>query len=413
MSSDIHIYKAPWLFPISHPPVANGAVAVLDGTVVATGTFTSVEHNYTKAEVHDFPESVILPGLINAHIHLELSSLKVLSRSPAPATFTGWIEQLINARNSSTSTAAEIVHEATMALTSQEDDGVTALCDIGNIGVVESLASDSLLVMFCFTEYLGLREKSLQFALDRLQEETAPYCTGHAPYSTHQSLLQELKKRAVLRGHIFPIHVGESTPENDMMSQGRGEFIHFLRQRGFWDGTFKPTGIDKSGSVQYLHQLGLLDSQTLCVHCVHVSDQEIDLLSQSDCKVCLCPGSNRYLGVGKAKLHKLLAQRILPALGTDSLASNPCLSIWREMRVLAEDHPEVDPAVILTMATLGGARALGLNNKLGSIQPGQDASFNIARLSAEALYSRHAVVEALVCSGKRPEIQRYNRGVLI
>jgi cytosine/adenosine deaminase-related metal-dependent hydrolase len=127
--------------------------------------------------------------------------------------------------------------------------------------------------------------------------------------------------------------------------------------------------------VQYLHQLGILDEKTLCVHCIHVSDNEIELLAQTGSWVCLCPGSNRYLGVGKAPVAKYLQSGILPALGTDSLASNPEISIWREMQLLAEDHCAVEHAVILAMATVAGAAALNLDVETGTLEPGKRADF--------------------------------------
>jgi cytosine/adenosine deaminase-related metal-dependent hydrolase len=158
-----------------------------------------------------------------------------------------------------------------------------------------------------------------------------------------------------------------------MISQGKGEMRDFLEQRGFWASSFRPTGSDSKGAVSYLHQHGLLDSRTLCVHCLHVTDQEMDILTETGAKVCLCPGSNRYLGVGSAPVERYLRKGILPALGTDSLTSNPELSIRREMGLLAEEHQGVDPADILRMATLGGAEVLGLERMLGSLEAGKKA----------------------------------------
>ena len=154
----------------------------------------------------------------------------------------------------------------------------------------------------------------------------------------------------------------------------------FLEERGFWDGSLQAMG-NAGGSVKYLHKLGLLDSKTVCVHCVHVSKEEIGLLAGTGAKVCLCPGSNRYLGVGKAPVTSFLEHGILPALGTDSLTSNPELSLWREMRLLAEDHPTLHPADILRMATLGGATALGLEKQFGSLEVGKKAAYSTVQLN--------------------------------
>ncbi len=392
------------MLPIRHPAIADGALAVRSGRILAVDNAKSILQRYPAAPLKDYPDSVILPGLINAHTHLELSHLHHLSQQPAPPTFTAWIEQLLVERGKSKYREKTILQAARRALGVQQKDGVVALCDIANGPVIADMKENLSGPMFCFKEYLGLRASGLNATLQQIEREKVPYCTAHAPYSTHADLLNALKRRADQKNHLLPIHVAESAAEIEMMSQGRGEFPQFLQKRGLWDGSFQPTGIDNSGSVQYLHQVGVLDDKTLCVHCVHVTEQEIALLKESGAHVCLCPGSNRYLGVGKAPVGSFLANNILPALGTDSLASNPCISLWREMRILTEDHPAVDPALILGMATLGSALALGLENDLGSLEPGRKAVFLAVQLS-DVLTTCQNVVEELVCIGRRPVLQ--------
>jgi cytosine/adenosine deaminase-related metal-dependent hydrolase len=126
--------------------------------------------------------------------------------------------------------------------------------------------------------------------------------------------------------------------------------------------------------VRYLDDLGVLDEKTLCVHAVDVADDDIDLLAARKSAVCLCPGSNRYLGVGKAPLQKYLDRGVTAVLGTDSLASNSTMSIWHEMRLLREDHPGVEPEKIFHMATLSGAKLLDLETISGAIAPGVSSS---------------------------------------
>ncbi|MCW5213555.1 amidohydrolase family protein, partial [Desulfobulbus sp. TB] len=286
----------------------------------------------------------------------------------------------------------KVIQDAARAvLVEQHQQGVIAIADISNTGFIQKLAPEFPGHLICCKEYLGLRASELTASLDRLAGEgervghpdpTDPTicCTAHAPYSTHLDLLLALKTRATRLGQIFSIHVAESLAEHDMISQGRGEMRDFLEQRGLWEKSFQPTGLESKGSVSYLNDHGLLDSKTLCVHCIHVTDMEIDLLAQKKVKVCLCPGSNRYLGVGTAPVAKYF-KGILPALGTDSLTSNPELSIWREMRLLAEEHPAVAPADILRMATLGGAEALGLDGRVGSLEVGKTAAFQAVDLA--------------------------------
>jgi cytosine/adenosine deaminase-related metal-dependent hydrolase len=265
---------------------------------------------------------------------------------------------------------------ARAVLVEQHRQGVIAIADISNTDLIRELIPEFPGHLLCLKEYLGLRESELTAALNSLKKDADHpdiCCTAHAPYSTHIDLIRTLKKKATETNQLFSIHVAESLAEHAMISRGKGEMRDFLEQRGFWASSFRPTGSDSKGAVSYLHQHGLLDSRTLCVHCLHVTDQEMDILTETGAKVCLCPGSNRYLGVGSAPVERYLRKGILPALGTDSLTSNPELSIWREMRLLVEEHPTIDPADILRMATLGGAEVLGLERMLGSLEAGKKA----------------------------------------
>ncbi|MCI5221257.1 MAG: amidohydrolase [Candidatus Electrothrix sp. AR4] len=394
----VAVHRAPWLLPVSRPPVRNGGLAVQSGRILELGRFNEVARNHPGAEVVDYPDAVLMPGLINAHAHLELSHLAYLSRRPSPSTFTGWIEHMLAERTKVGSEDKVIQEAARVVLADQQRQGVVVVADISNTGLTRDLSSEFTGRLFCFKEYLGLRASELTASLHSLKAEVEHpdvHCTAHAPYSTHIQLLLSLKNRAVRLGQIFPVHVAESSAEHAMVSRGRGEMLEFLEQRGFWDDSFQPTGMDSNGSVSYLHRHGLLDSGTLCVHCIHVTGQEIDLLVETATKVCLCPGSNRYLGVGKAPVDKYLHKGILPALGTDSLTSNPELSIWHEMCLLAEEHPGIDPMDILRMATLGGAEALGLGNQLGSLEPGKEAAIIAVQLT-EPVRSTFSLAEYLV-----------------
>jgi len=367
------ICRAPWLLPVSRPPVADGGIAVQAGRIAAVGPFREVRRSWPGARVIEHPDCVLLPGLINAHAHLELSHLRQLGQQPAPLSFPAWIEQLLEARSRAAADEAAILQAARQVLAAQQAEGVAAAADISNSGLTQQLAADFSGRLLVFKEYLGLRTDSAEAALLRLRDEAEEQaCTGHALYSTHPDLLRGLKARANRLGHVFSIHTAESAAEIELLRTGGGPFRDFLAERGLWDGTFQPLG-KEGGAVTYLRQHGLLDRKTLCVHCVHLTAEEIGILAAAEAKVCLCPGSNRCLGVGKAPVSSLLRQGILPALGTDSLASNPELSLWREMRLLAEDHPGIAPAEILRMATLGGAAALGLENRLGSLEPGKKA----------------------------------------
>jgi cytosine/adenosine deaminase-related metal-dependent hydrolase len=246
-----------------------------------------------------------------------------------------------------------------------------------------------------FTELLGLSKYGSGLAMQTLVEYPAGHnFTCHAAYSTSSALLQAVKKRAQITGQLYPIHVAESSDEIEFLQTGQGRFRIFLEERGVWDGSFAAPG---AGAVTYLDQLGVLDARTLCVHAVHLNADEIELVAQKKAKVCLCPGSNRFLGVGRAQPEKMLAKGIRPCLGTDSLASNPELSMWREMAILGEEHPGIDPATVLAMATLHGAEAVGAMRQ-GRLEAGCSSRFLGVR------YTGHQPLEFLVADLGAKEI---------
>jgi cytosine/adenosine deaminase-related metal-dependent hydrolase len=201
--------------------------------------------------------------------------------------------------------------------------------------------------------------------------------TPHALYSTTPAIIKAISQRAARLGHPVSLHLAESADEIALLRLGNGCFRSFLAERGSWDGSLAlpAAGLTRKehGAVAYLERLGLLHSRLLCVHCVQVSEDEVRLLARHECKVCLCPGSNRFLRVGRAPLEMMLQHGLLPAIGTDSIASNEGLDLWREMQILREDHPQVAPAQILKMATLGGAEALDRARDYGSLAPGRSS----------------------------------------
>jgi len=373
-AESLRIHAAPWVVPVCGPIVANGGVTVCGGRIVAVDLLPRLQQRYPLAEVINHPDAALTPALVNSHVHLELSHLAKLAATQFAGSFTDWITRLLQLRDT-LGADSELAKQAALRVADQlYASGVSVLADIGNTLIGSNLAGAFPGILFPFKEYLGLAESTLAKNISRLQSEPDhALCSGHAPYSTHARLLQQLKSRAASLGHIFPIHAAEPAAENEMIRHGRGEMVEFVKVRGFWDDSFQPLTNGSGGSIRYLHQLGLLDAQTLCIHAIHVDVEEMRILAGQGAKVCLCPGSNRFLGTGQAPVAQYLEHGILPALGTDSLASNPELSIWREMQLLATAHTEVDPALIFAMATRGGAEALGVGDRLGTLEPGKEA----------------------------------------
>jgi len=202
--------------------------------------------------------------------------------------------------------------------------------------------------------------------------------TPHAAHTTSSPLLKALGGRAVASGEMLSIHVAESEEESQLLRDGTGPFKDFLIERGAWDPAFKAPG---QTPVAYLERLGVLTPRTLAVHCVHLDQQDFSRLQARGVTVVTCPRSNQRLGVGKAPVPKLLSSGIPVALGTDSLATSPDLDVFTELAYLRQEHPGVSPAAALRIATLNGARALGMARDLGSIEEGKLAALAVVGLN--------------------------------
>jgi cytosine/adenosine deaminase-related metal-dependent hydrolase len=190
-------------------------------------------------------------------------------------------------------------------------------------------------------------------------------------------LLKALGGRAVASGEVLSIHVAESEEESQLLRDGTGPFKDFLIERGAWDPGWKPPG---QTPVAYLERLGVLTPRTLAVHCVHLDHQDMSRLQARGVTVVTCPRSNQRLGVGTAPVPKLLSAGIPVALGTDSMASAPDVDVFTEVAFLRQDHPGLSPAAALRIATLNGARALGMAQDLGSIEEGKLAALAVVGL---------------------------------
>jgi aminodeoxyfutalosine deaminase len=398
------IYSAPWVLPMANPPVREGAIAVKDGCIEAVGPASEIRTAFPgRREVTC--QGVLMPALINAHIHLELSHLPDIKRPAAGWTMCDWIEDLIQARGECKLIRQEIELCRQRVLLDQYRSGVVLLADIGNEPYSLGFSPAGFPLVLHFQEFLAPTGSATEVAMTSIAAlPDSVAATAHAVYSTSPELIRQLKNRARRLDRVFPIHVSESKEEIQFIQSATGSFRDFLVQRGAWDGTFSEGRNDLEGSVMYLQQLGVLDTQTLCVHCVHVTENEVQLLVENDAHVCLCPGSNRFLRVGMAPVEHMLRYGLLPAIGTDSIASNETLDIWREMQILREDHPHVNPTRILEMATLGGAAALHYDRDFGSLAPGRRAIF--LEVDAEGfaqIDSEYALFDILTKEG-RPRV---------
>lgn len=377
----MQVYTARFMLPVASPAIRDAAVAVDEGRIVYAGPDKDVlKAAGPEAEVRDLGEAAILPGLVNAHTHLELSWMG--QDPPTGGDYATWLRELLDRCHDPDEAAARAAAEE--GLRAMADRGTVAVGDVANETWIGPIIARSGLHAIVFYELYGLKNEEAESRLEQAAEQLETLgqdpdlnaacgrvqiaLTAHAPHTTSQPLLKALAGRSTACGDPLSLHVAESAAEVALLRDGSGPLSELFRERDFFEQDWKAPG---ATPVSYLHRLGVLSPRTLAVHCVHLDQQDHSLLQAGRVTVVACPRSNARLGVGTAAIPKLMKQGVPVALGTDSLASAPSLDLLAEMAALIEDHPGLSPAAVLRMATLNGARALGLADRLGSIEPGK------------------------------------------
>jgi len=388
----MEIFAARYVLPVAAPVVKDGAVGVRDGRIAWVGPVAAVRSEAgPDATLHDLGDAAIFPGLVNAHLHLEWSWLH--SGDLPSGDYVAWIAALLARRAGGPPPEAQDAAERAVA--SLVARGTVAVGDVANDMWTARLLARSPLHAVVFHEIYDLgaanAEETMRKATRRLEEiardpavaaaagRVRVALTPHAPHTTSAPLLRALAGRSGATGDPLSIHVAESRDEVELLQEGSGPLRALLRSRGACGDDWQPPG---RSPVEHLKHVGALSPRTLAVHCVHLDGPDHLTLQASGATVVTCPRSNARLGVGQAPVPTLLREGVAVALGTDSLASTPDLDLLAEMAALRAVHPELAPATILRMATLHGARALGLADRLGSIEAGKLAALAVLPLDA-------------------------------
>jgi cytosine/adenosine deaminase-related metal-dependent hydrolase len=372
----MQLYRSAWLLPITEPPLRHGLVAVAGGQVVWVGR--DGDPGRPAGAVHDLGAGVLLPGLVNAHCHLELSHLAG-TLEPSGAGFVPWVEAVVASRGRLT--GAQAAAAASSAIDALEAGGTAAVGDVSNTLVhLPRLAASGLRAAVFLellswdpakaAETLAWGERQLAARQASLRPGLELRLAAHAPHSVAPELLRLL----AARGGPAAIHLAESPDETRFLGEGTGPWAEFLAARGLGQVAFTGSGLSP---VRYADRMGVLHDRLVAAHGVQVDAADRALLAERGVHVVLCPRSNAALGVGRADVPALLAAGVGLALGSDSLASAPSLDVLDDAVTLHREFPALAPAAILRMATLGGAEALGFP-ELGAITPGRRAAFAYA-----------------------------------
>jgi aminodeoxyfutalosine deaminase len=376
------VFCADWVLPISDEPRGRSWVGIEHGRIVATGEPGAA----VPPAAIDLGRVAVLPGLVNAHTHLELSHLH--KTIPPTSRFVDWIRQIITLRQDYPDPAdSRIVGAAREAITQARAAGTALIGDISNTLIAHPLLVEADLPAVVFYELLGFNRTDVdravadaRAALARLSPAAHVKTTlaAHAPYSVSQDLLQAIRAELDERNEeSSSIHLGESAEEVQFLRDGTGPLREQLEAMGRWVPDWQPPACTP---VEYLDRLGFLGRRILVVHGVHLTGSELDRLRALNATVVSCPRSNEYVGVGLPPLDAFYAMGVNVAFGTDSLASVDDLNVFAELAVARRAAPRVPAGTLLESATLSGARALGFEEELGSIDVGKRASLIAVRL---------------------------------
>ncbi len=397
-----------WVVPISSAPIADGAVLSSGGQIVEVGPAAQLRARYPGEEVRECPGCVLVPGFVNVHTHLDYSAFRGFSPS---RDFMRWIVRLTRCihRLDTEDLAASALWGAHECLR----HGVTTIADTSYGGATVARAAQAAgLRARVYLEVFGLDDtrlgdtiRRLEASLSRCRRESAADAEGrrpgggapelvewgvspHATYTVSQALYGEVARFARAWGLRMATHVAESKAEVRLLARGSAPLaVAYKIASVFTGGRWRLPGMRP---LQYLAEAGALGADMLAVHAVQLDEHDLATLAESGAAVAHCPRSNLRLRCGTAPVAELLEAGVTVGLGTDSLASNDSLDMLAEMRSALEvskaraSRPGAPAALtavsVLRMATLHGARALGWEHQVGSLEAGKRADLVAVRL---------------------------------
>lgn len=368
------ILRARTILPVSQPPIENGAVVIAENKIRAVGSWTDLKPAADE-KVHDLGEVLLLPGLVNAHCHLDYTDMA--GELPPPKTFTDWIPLIIAAKSNWTYSdyARSWLNGAKMLL----QTGTTTVADIEAVpDLLPEVWNATPLRVFSFLEMTGVRAQRgageiLRETVETVESLSHRNCRAslspHAPYSTLPELLKLSAEAARKKNWRLTTHLAESEQEFEMFMDARGKMFDWLKRSGR-DNSDCGLG----SPVRHAQRCGLLGENFIAVHVNLLAHGDAALLGKHRVHVVHCPRSRDYFRHPPFQRERLANVGVNLALGTDSLATmrkigkqKPELSMFAEMRALAAGDKKIPPLEILQMATVNGARTLGLAGQIGEL----------------------------------------------
>ena len=383
------------MLPVSRPPIPDGAVAIEDGQIHAVGPAAEL------GEGRRFADAAIIPGFVNAHSHLEYALYAGFGDG---LPFGDWIG--LHVERKSRIDLEDMEDIARLGAFECLRSGITAVGDCSFSGAAATACAELGLRGTIYLEVFGegsdavterfgpMRERIAGALSERVRLGISP----HAPYTCSLELYRACDEL----GLPVATHLAESADENEFLRTGGGGW------EAFADLLVRPLG---TTGIRALAGAGLLGNNVLAAHCVKADDEEIALLAEHDVAVAHCPRSNALLGLGIAPVAELLAAGVRVGIGTDSPASTPSFDMFEELRTavalarLRNGGPTAMSAErVLELATLGSAAALGLDDEVGSLEPGKHADVAVVSLEGSPYVPWEDPAAAVVMGGSASRV---------
>lgn len=400
----IRLAQIGWVLPLDRTPIRDGIIAFDDQRILFVGN----EAEFARAPLatrsvtrSEHPTSIAIPGLVNAHTHLEFSLLSPLGQPGIQ--FTDWIRMIVQAR-------AELLNAGMKELAISE--GLRASFSAGVWAIGEIAAEPFTRMLYktdghsaqsqvIFHEQLGRnlndfasKREQLDLFLtggaksSELDNGDAVACdfgsrratqrlgaSPHAPYSTHPILVKQMIEQANAGGHAVAMHLAETRAELDLLATQTGDFVQLLSDFGVWS---RESFLPPISMEQILDSLAAAP-RSLLIHGNYLTTAQLDSLARSreSMSIVFCPRTHAYFQHDNYPLPAMRERGINVALGTDSCASSPNLDLWQDVKLVAESFPELSLPELVQMATANGAAALGLTDRHGVLTAGRPAAISL------------------------------------
>jgi 5-methylthioadenosine/S-adenosylhomocysteine deaminase len=414
------LLTARYVLPVSGPHIEHGAVLVAGDRIVSVGSAAELAAAHPDEEVLDLGLSVLMPGFVDLHTHLEYAVFRGLVDD---APYTKWKMQVVEKERLLSQPDWE--DSAVLGAMEALQSGITTVADITNSGSSARAAASAGLGGVIYREVSTMEKSRIPERLDAARADIEQWrgITGdgplrvgiapHSPYTCHPELIQQVAALAIEQGMPAAIHLAGSRDEYDFVRYGSSQLAQDFRQQAGWsDVAWMPTGVSP---VRYVLQWGLFDvPQLLAVHCVQVDEPDVEVLASRGVSVAHCPRCNAKLGMGIAPLKLFFERGLTVGLGTDSPASNNTLDFFDEMRIglllqrgVSDEHDFYrffTARTFVRLATIHGAKALGLENEIGSLEAGKRADLVAVDLSASHMVPTDDPYSALVHTANQESV---------